>query len=207
VTPTEFTFEEVAPPPAAAAPLAYTAAVSPADTVLAALAEAEAEAAALRAGAEAEGFEQGRAEALAAAAPALEALEAAAAAVEGERAALALRLEEQAVDLAFQLAEKILAGAVAVQPDVVVEAVRGALRGLVERERITVLVHPEDLDVVREAMTGLRATLGGIEHCEVQAERRVSRGGAVVRTPEGDIDARIETKLERAREVVERALS
>jgi flagellar biosynthesis/type III secretory pathway protein FliH len=55
-------------------------------------------------------------------------------------------------------------------------------------------------------MDGLRVTLGGIEHCEVQAERRVTRGGAVVRTPDGDVDARIETKLARAREVVEAAL-
>jgi flagellar biosynthesis/type III secretory pathway protein FliH len=76
----------------------------------------------------------------------------------------------------------------------------------VERERITVLVHPDDLELVREAMDGLRATLGGIEHCEVQAERRVSRGGCVVRTPDGDVDARVETKLQRAREVVEQAL-
>ena len=53
----------------------------------------------------------------------------------------------------------------------------------------------------------IRASLGGIEHCEVQAERRVSRGGAVVRTPEGDVDARVETKLVRAREVIEAALS
>jgi flagellar assembly protein FliH len=53
----------------------------------------------------------------------------------------------------------------------------------------------------------VRASLGGIEHCEVQAERRVSRGGAVVRTPEGDVDARVEIKLQRAREVVEAALS
>ena len=69
------------------------------------------------------------------------------------------------------------------------------------------LVHPDDLELVREAMDGLRATLGGIEHCEVQAERRVSRGGCVVRTPDGDVDARVETKLQRAREVVEQALS
>ena len=72
---------------------------------------------------------------------------------------------------------------------------------------MTVLVHPEDLELVREAMDGVRATLGGIEHCEVQAERRVSRGGAVVRTPDGDVDARVETKLQRAREVVEAASS
>ena len=104
------------------------------------------------------------------------------------------------------LAEKILGAAVAVDPELVVEAVRGALRGLVERERVTVLVHPDDLELVRGAMGGLVATLGGIEHCEVQAERRVGRGGAVVRTPDGDVDARVETKLERAREVVEAAL-
>jgi flagellar assembly protein FliH len=68
-------------------------------------------------------------------------------------------------------------------------------------------VHPEDLELVREAMDDIRTTLGGIEHTEVQAERRVSRGGAVVRTPDGDVDARVETKLQRAREIVEAALS
>jgi flagellar assembly protein FliH len=199
---TEFSFESLEPP----APTVETA-TSPADAVLAALAAAEAEAEALRATARAEGFEQGSAEALAAAAPALAALEAAAVEVREERIALAERLELQAVELALSLAEKIVGGAVAVQPDLVVEAVRGTLRGLVERERVTVLVHPDDLDVVRAAMTDMRTTLGGIEHCEVQAERRVSRGGALVRTPDGDVDARIETKLERAREVVEDALS
>jgi flagellar assembly protein FliH len=56
-------------------------------------------------------------------------------------------------------------------------------------------------------MDSMRTTLGGIEHTEVQAERRVSRGGAIVRTPDGDVDARVETKLQRAREVVEAALA
>jgi flagellar assembly protein FliH len=119
---------------------------------------------------------------------------------------MAERLERHAVDLALLLAEKIVVGAIAVEPERVVESVRGALRGVVERERVTVLVHPDDLGVVREAMDQMRATLGGIEHCEVQSERRVSRGGCVVRTPQGDVDARIETKLERARATVEGAL-
>jgi flagellar biosynthesis/type III secretory pathway protein FliH len=104
------------------------------------------------------------------------------------------------------LAGKIVGAAVAVRPELVVEAVRGALRGLVERERVTVLVNPDDLELVREAMGVVVASLGGIEHCEVQAERRVAQGGAVVRTPEGDVDARVESKLERAREVVAAAL-
>jgi flagellar assembly protein FliH len=57
-----------------------------------------------------------------------------------------------------------------------------------------VLVNPDDLELVRDAMGGVVSALGGIEHCEVQAERRVGRGGAVVRTPDGDVDARVESQ-------------
>jgi flagellar assembly protein FliH len=203
MTPTEFSFEALEAP--AAAP--QSGSHAEADAVMAALAAAEADADSLRAQAREEGLREGREEALAALTPALESLAQAVEAVQADQHARAERLERHAVDLALFLAEKVIGGAIAVQPEQVIEAVRGALRGIVERERVTVLVHPEDLELVRDAMDGIRATLGGIEHCEVQAERRVSRGGAVVRTPDGDVDARVETKLQRAREVVETALS
>jgi flagellar assembly protein FliH len=198
---TEFSFEALEIP--APTPAAHT----DADAVMAAMAAAEAAAAAERESARGEGFERGRAEALAAAAPALAALGAAAGEVRAAQEALADRLEAHAVDLALLLAEKVTGAAIAVDTALVLEAVRGALRGIVERERVTVLVHPDDLELVRTAIDDLRASLGGIEHCEVQAERRVARGGAVVRTPEGDVDARVETKLARAREVVEEVLA
>ena len=54
-----------------------------------------------------------------------------------------------------------------------------------ERERVTILVHPQDLPIVREAVDGLIQQLGGIEHLEVQEERRVQRGGAIVRSVTG----------------------
>jgi flagellar biosynthesis/type III secretory pathway protein FliH len=203
MTPTEFSFEALEAPAEVPVPGSH----AEADAVMAALAAAEADADALRATAREEGLREGREEALAALTPAFEALAQATEAVQASQHERAERLEAHAVDLALFLAEKIIGGALAVEPDRVVEAVRGALRGIVERERITVLVHPEDLELVRDAMDGMRATLGGIEHTEVQAERRVSRGGAVVRTPDGDVDARVETKLQRAREVVEAALA
>jgi flagellar assembly protein FliH len=203
---TEFSFEALQAPVVVGG-RAGSGSHSEADAVMAALAQAESDADTLRAEAREQGLREGREEALAALTPALEALAQATEAVNAAPHARAERLEAHAVDLALFLSEKILGGAIAVQPEHVIEAVRGALRGIVERERITVLVHPEDLELVRDAMDGLRTTLGGIEHCEVQAERRVSRGGAVVRTPEGDVDARVETKLVRAREVVEAALS
>jgi flagellar biosynthesis/type III secretory pathway protein FliH len=203
VAATEFSFEALEAPVAAPTVTDDGAVLDP---VVGMLARAEAEAEMVRAAAHAEGYEAGRAEALAALSPALEALQTAVAAGREERIAAADQLEVHAVELALFLSEKIVGGALAVEPERVVEAVRGALRGIVERERVTVLVHPADLELVREAMDELRATLGGIEHCEVQAERRVGRGGAIVRTQDGDVDARVETKLQRAREVVEAAL-
>jgi flagellar assembly protein FliH len=201
---TEFSFEALeAPLPAVSSHEADGAVLDP---VVGLLARAEAGAEMVRAAAQAEGYAAGRAEALAALSPALEALQTAVSAALEERIAAADQLEVHAVELSLFLSEKILGGALAAEPERVVEAVRGALRGIVERERVTVLVHPEDLELVREAMDEMRATLGGIEHCEVQAERRVGRGGAIVRTQDGDVDARVETKLQRAREVVENAL-
>jgi flagellar assembly protein FliH len=85
--------------------------------------------------------------------------------------------------------------------------VRGALRRLVERDRVLILVNPDDLEIVRDHASRLVGELGGIEHCEVQAERRVRPGGAIVRTAEGEVDATLETKLARAREVLEHELA
>jgi flagellar assembly protein FliH len=196
----EFDFEALEAPPAPVAP------EDAADAVMETLARAREDADSLRSAAQAEGYAAGRAEALAALEPALAALAAAVDAVHAEHLEATERQERRAVELGLAIAEKALAGALAVEPERVVDVVRGALRGLVERERITVLVNPDDLELVREAMDALRATLGGIEHCEVQAERRVSRGGCVVRTQDGDVDAGLDTKLERTREVIEQAL-
>ncbi|HTE61798.1 MAG TPA: FliH/SctL family protein [Solirubrobacteraceae bacterium] len=201
---TDFDFAPLEPSPVAVAALTHEG--DAAAEAAGVLASAYAEADAIRALAHVEGLATGRDAALAELAPAAAALDAAARALRDAAATTAERLEAQAVDLALFLAEKVVGAAVAADPALVVEAVRGALRGLVERERVTVLVHPDDLELVRDAMDGLVATLGGIEHYEVQAERRVARGGAVVRTPDGDVDARLDVKLQRAREVVDAEL-
>src|SRR3954454_11127701 len=180
--------------------------VSDAEAVMDVLAEARAEAEQIREAARQEGYAAGRADAIASLEPALAALTQALADVRDAQAEQSLELERRAVELGLGLARKVVAGALSVEPELVVEVITGVLRGIVERERVTVLVNPADLDIVREAMDGLRDSLGGIDHCVVEAERRVGRGGCLVHTPMVEIDATVETKLERAGEVVAAAL-
>jgi flagellar assembly protein FliH len=170
------------------------------------LAAAHAEAVEIRERAHAEGYAAGLEQARDRTAPAADALAAAARELAELQASAADAAEAAAVELALRIAEQALGAALAVQPERVLDVVRGALRRLMDRRRLLVLVNPEDLDVVRAGMDALVAELGGIEHVEVQAERRVLRGGAIVRTTEGDVDADLSSKLERAREVLEHEL-
>jgi flagellar assembly protein FliH len=154
-----------------------------------------------------EGFAAGVAQAQAELEGPSGALAAAAEQLQSLRADAADSVEADAVDLALRIAEQAIGAAVAVDRELVVEAVRGALRRLVERDRVLIFVNPDDLEVVRDHAARLVGELGGIEHCEVQAERRVRPGGAIVRTAEGEVDATLETKLARAREVLEHELA
>lgn len=180
--------------------------VSPAAVAAAAsealLGAARAEADAIREQARAAGHAEGLAAGRDAVEHAAAALHAAAEALDEVADELPGLLEGQAVELGLAIAEQVLGGALEVRPELVIDVVRGGLRRLVERERVTLLVHPDDLDCVRAAAPALQTELGGIEHCEVQAERRVARGGAMIRTADGEIDATIETKLSRVREVI-----
>lgn len=174
------------------------------------LVQARMEADAIREAARAEGFQAGFDAGMAAAnerlMPVASAFEAAMAALGEERARQADEVERHAVELALQIAEKALGAAIEAKPEHVVDVVRGGLRRMVERDRVIVLVNPEDMELVRDAAAGLRSELGGIGSLEVQAERRVGRGGAIVRTHAGEVDGRLETQLDRARETLLEAL-
>jgi flagellar assembly protein FliH len=155
-----------------------------------------------RAEGRAEGVEMGRSEGLAEARSAVLALREAVAEAGALRARLAEETERDAVALALALAAKIVSGTIEVQPERILDAVRGALRRVAERRRVTLLVDPADLEAVAAAVADVAAEVGGVEHCDVQADRRVGRGGVIVSTVESEVDATVDTQLERAREVV-----
>jgi flagellar assembly protein FliH len=184
-----FEFPELEAPP----PVAQLSAVAEAER------REDAEAARVEA-ARAEGFETGLAAGRAEIAPTVEALAAAGKALAEERAAAAARAEQAAAELGLQLAEKVLGAALAAKPELVIEVVRGAVRRLVEPQESTLLVNPEDVETVREAVEEIAAEHGA--PLTVRAERRVPRGGCVLRTQAGEIDARIAGQLERAAAIV-----
>jgi flagellar assembly protein FliH len=168
------------------------------------LARANLEAQEIREQARTEGFEQGRAAGLEAGRAEIEA--SASALAEAAQGAIDVRertaeaVERDAVELGLQIAGKILPAALLAQPEVVAYAVQGALRRVSGQRTLSVLVSPEDLETVRSAL-GEKLQAGAAEPFELLGDPQVRRGGAIVRTADGELDAQVSTQLERAAEV------
>jgi flagellar assembly protein FliH len=168
------------------------------DRLAAAEAEHQAELAAARAAGYEEGMSAGRAEVSAAA----RVLTGAARELDAARTASAAEVEPVAVGLALKIAAKVLGGELEARPGLVLDVVRGALRRLTEPLPATLLVNPEDAELVRGAIADFKVEHGG--ELSVREDRRIERGGCVVRTQAGEIDAQIAAQLERAAKVVGR---
>jgi flagellar assembly protein FliH len=112
-------------------------------------------------------------------------------------------LERQAAELGLVIAERVLATALDVKPELVVGVVAGALRANGGQVRLTIEVSPADLNAVREALAAT-GTPGG--RIEVIPQPEIPRGGCLVTSEEGETDGRIDVQLDRAREIVRESL-
>jgi flagellar assembly protein FliH len=119
--------------------------------------------------------------------------------VSDTRARILEENETALVELAIQAAEKILQATLAAEPERVADVLRGALRKAYVRDRLQVVCNPADLALVEEAEETLQAQVGTLKNLELVGDRRVQRGGVIVRTPGGDVDATLGSQLDRLR--------
>jgi len=118
-----------------------------------------------------------------------------------ERQKLIRDAEPEVVRLALGIAERVLHQQIALDRGVVVEMAKTAIGRLIERDTVTVRVNPADLERMRDHRDELIA-IGDIRNLRVVEDQRVDRGGVVVDTGAGTIDARISTQLDEARKVL-----
>jgi flagellar assembly protein FliH len=109
--------------------------------------------------------------------------------------------EPELVRLSIGIAERVLHQQIALDRNVVVEMARIAIARLVERESVTVRVNPGDLERMREHRDDFLSS-GDIRNFRVIEDQRVDRGGVVVETDGGTIDARIGTQMNEAKRVL-----
>jgi flagellar assembly protein FliH len=154
----------------------------------------------------AEGIVSGRAAAEAQAADAIGAIQELVESVRAQRHLVIESAEPEIVRLAMAIAERIVHQQISIDPNVIVESVRHALTRLANREIITLRVNPADLETIRKHREEF-ANSNEIEHLRIIEDQRVDRGGVIIETEAGTIDAKVATQLREARRVLQVAES
>jgi len=106
--------------------------------------------------------------------------------------------KENVLRLALAIAERIIHRQITVDDRVVLSQVEHALKLVGRPTRATVLINPDDGAMVRRALPTISARFGAIEHVVCEEDESITRGGCKVVTAQGgEIDASIETQIQR----------
>jgi type III secretion protein L len=110
--------------------------------------------------------------------------------------------ERHLVSLAVHIAEKILDAEIALQPEAVLRIAQSALKSAPPQRQLVVRVNPDDEQRVREWASAARAASSYSQFITVATDASIARGGTVVVSDAGIIDARLETQLARFKEAL-----
>jgi flagellar assembly protein FliH len=102
--------------------------------------------------------------------------------------------ENHLAALALEVARKVVDG-MPITAEVVEAAISTAMRQVEESSHYTIFVNPADLQLL-ESKTSSLLGAGDTRSITVTASNEISRGGCIVETPFGRVDARRETKFD-----------
>lgn len=105
--------------------------------------------------------------------------------------------EREIIDLIFAVAEKIVHHEVRSKESAIKNAIFEALEAAVEKSKVVFNVNPDDYDYVEKLRPELFKQNKGLKSIVITSDPAVSRGGCYLETPYGNIDATIESKLEK----------
>jgi flagellar assembly protein FliH len=109
--------------------------------------------------------------------------------------------ESALIQLALESAQKIVAG-MPVNSKLVESIVREALRQVEDTAEVVIQLHPEDLALLQKHKSDVLKPPPNSKPLQFSSSTDVTRGGCLLRTRFGIIDARRETKLDQLREAL-----
>lgn len=113
--------------------------------------------------------------------------------------------EKQMVNIILTVARKVIKDEIAERKDVVLNNIRAALQKIKDRDRVDIRVNFSDLELTTSNKDELIRMLESLKKVNVYEDSRVDRGGVIITTDVGEIDARVSTQLDEIEEAIRNA--
>ena len=118
------------------------------------------------------------------------------AAAEQEAAQMLTEAEPKIIELVMAISRKVINDEVAERPAVVLNLVRSALERVRDQEKINIHVSPDDYELILKARRDLQGVVGAERSLTVSADPVQERGGCLIETSFGTVEAGVDTQLE-----------
>ena len=125
------------------------------------------------------------------------------AAAEQESSRVLLEAEPKIIELVLAISRKIICDEVEERPAVVLGLVRGALERVRDQNQIIIHVSPEDYEFILQSRQLLQTVVGAERSLTLTADAVLGKGGCLIETSFGTVEAGIDTQLESIRRVLQ----
>ena len=105
------------------------------------------------------------------------------------------RSADDMLELVMAIAERVIHIALDEHKDAIVKIVQQTIDAAVQAEEFHIRVNPDDVQVLNEHKPLFIASLSGLRNIEFIADGSLSRGGCMLDSPSGRVDATLETQL------------
>ncbi len=105
------------------------------------------------------------------------------------------KTEEQIIMLAIAIAEKIINQEVATNKEIILSVLKGALKNIAETDGMKIRLNPQDFHYMMEVKKDFLQSFDGLHNVVFEEDTSIKRGGAIVETMFGEVDARLESQL------------
>ncbi len=111
--------------------------------------------------------------------------------------------EREILEIIFAVAKKIIHYQLKSDDKIIKDTVFEALNLTAEKSKLVLKVNSEDLDYIEKLRPEIFTTFKEIKSIMVTSDPSITRGGCFLETPYGDVDARVETRLEKIYQCLE----
>ncbi len=125
------------------------------------------------------------------------------AAAEQETRQILQEAEPKIIELVMAISRKVIIDEVETRPTVVLELVRGALARVRDQNQIIIHVSPDDYEFIMQSRRILQAVVGAEQTLTVTADAVLGKGGCLIETSFGTVEAGIDTQLDSIHRVLQ----
>jgi flagellar biosynthesis/type III secretory pathway protein FliH len=99
--------------------------------------------------------------------------------------------------LVMAISKQVIGQEVAAREDLIVSIITQALHASIKADEFHIKINPDDLLVVNEKKPLFLASISGLKNITIEADPSIARGGCLVESALGQVDATIDIKLEK----------